>query len=108
MDLTAALAALETAARDADPAEVPDLVGKLERIKVIALARLATVPRPVKEPPLTARQAAERLNVGVDWIRDHGAEKGLEIRLSAGTVRYDPEAVERLRTSRGSLTDVLR
>ena len=92
----------DLAALLADPAAVPvehipALIGELEKMKAVLFARLADAARPVAaEPPITAKEAARRLGVGVDWVRDHGGEKGLEIRLSAGTVRYDPVAVARL------------
>ena len=103
LDLAALLA--DPAGVDTVPAEqVPALLAQVaaEQARLAALqgalaARLTQEVRHASEPPLTAQEAARRLNVGVDWIREHGAEKGIEIRLSAGTVRYDPDGVERLR-----------
>jgi hypothetical protein len=99
LDLAALLAnpALLT---DVPAGELPALVLRLAAIQSAVAARLVQEVKnsSMPEPPLTAQEAARRLNVGVDWVREHGAAKGIEIRLSAGTVRYDPDGVERLRT----------
>lgn len=60
-------------------------------------ARAARLDAENDEEPWTAQQVATYLNVGVDWVRDHGAELKLERRYSTGTVRYDPDAVRQLR-----------
>jgi len=103
----AALLADPARIADVPAAELPALVLRLAALQSAVAARLVQeVKHASPEPPLTAQEAARRLNVGVDWIREHGAAKGIEIRLSAGTVRYDPDGVERLRNA--SLTALLR
>jgi hypothetical protein len=51
------------------------------------------------EPLLTTTQAARRLNVSPDWLRDHGETLGLTAVLD-GMMRYDPAAIARLRRRR--------
>ena len=83
---------------DVPTTDLPALALKLAALQSAVATRLLQEATHVSpEPPLTAQEAARRLNVGVDWIREHGAAKGIEIRLSSGTVRYDPDGVERLR-----------
>ena len=58
------------------------------------------------EPPppaalIDAKEAARRLGVRPDYVRDHGAALEIEVRLD-GVVRYDPAQVEALRQRHGS------
>src|SRR5262245_26068706 len=111
------LAGLDLEALRADPARldelpVEDLPALLERCAVehgrvaaverLAHARLAR-ERPVltraTEGLLTSRQAARRLGVSPDYVRDHGEVLGLAVPLD-GVVRYDPAAIDRLRRNR--------
>lgn len=63
-----------------------------------ALRALLHEPPP---PPalLDAKEAARRLGVSVDYVRDHGAALGIEVWLD-GVARYDPLRVEALRLRR--------
>lgn len=45
-------------------------------------------------PLVSVKEVARQLGVGVDWVRDHGEDLGLTVRLSEGTVRGVPERVE--------------
>jgi hypothetical protein len=111
------LAGVDLEALRADPAsldELPieDLPALLERCavehsRVAAVERLAHA-RLARELPgltrateglLTARQAARRLGVSPDYVRDHGEALGLAIPLD-GVVRYDPAAIDRLHRRR--------
>lgn len=58
-------------------------------------------------PPalLEAKEAARRLGVSVDYVRDHGNALGIAVPLD-GLTRYDPEAVEALRRRRATATGV--
>ena len=51
------------------------------------------------EPLLTADEAARRLRVSADYVRDHGDALGLAVPLD-GVTRYDPAAVDALRRQR--------
>lgn len=91
-----ALAALESAARESDPAEVPALVGDLERVKAIAWARLA-VPATTNgagdDRLLTLHQAAVQLGVPEGWIKKR-PDLPFRVVLSEGTVRYSARGIE--------------
>jgi hypothetical protein len=50
-------------------------------------------------PLLLAKEAARRLGVSVDFVRTHGEELGLAVRVGDLT-RYDPIAVETVRSAR--------
>lgn len=59
-----------------DPAELPNLIGDLERWKAEAFARLMTPPADAQEDDdslLTAEQVAERLGgkTTARWVKDH-------------------------------------
>jgi hypothetical protein len=111
------LAVLDLEALRADPAcvdELPveDLPALLERCavehdRVAAVERLVHA-RLARELPgltrateglLTASQAARRLGVSPDYVRDHGEALGLTVPLD-GVVRYDPAAIDRVRRRR--------
>jgi hypothetical protein len=91
---------------------VEDLPVVLERC-VVERARVELVERLVhtrlrrelfaltraNEPLLTARQAARRIGMSADWVREHGESLGIAVHLD-GSVRYDPAAVAQLRRPR--------
>ena len=91
---------------------VEELPTVLERCAV-GHERLATVERLVHarlqrevltllrggEGLLTAKQAAKRLGVSPDYVRDHGEALDIAVPLD-GAVRYDPAAVDALRRQR--------
>jgi len=109
--------ALDVPALEADPALVDSLA--LEELPVVLERcaveheRLAVVERltharlrreladftRATEGLLTARQAARRLGVSADYLRDHGEALGIAIHLD-GVVRYDPVGVDALRRQR--------
>jgi len=77
-----------------------DRLGLLERA---ILNRLHTIlPSAVlaTAPLLTAREAAHRLGMSIDFIRDHGHRLGIAVPLGDGVTRYDPTALEELRQRR--------
>jgi hypothetical protein len=74
-------------------------VATLERLIHARLARELPGLVGATEGLLTARQAAQRLGVSPDYLRDHGAALGIAVALD-GMVRYDPAAIERLRDAR--------
>jgi hypothetical protein len=92
---------------------VEDLPALLERCavehgRVAAVERLAHA-RLARELPgltagaeglLTARQAARRLGVSADYVRQHGEELGIAVPLLGGMMRYDPAGVDRVRRRR--------
>jgi hypothetical protein len=88
-DITAALTSLENAAQEALPAEVPALLGELERVKGTLWARLMTTPtgRAGPDQLLTADEAATRLAVTKDWLRRR-PDLPFVVKLSDGVVRY--------------------
>jgi hypothetical protein len=71
----------------------------VERFTHARLRRELADFTPATEGLLTARQAARRLGMSVDWIRDHGEALGIAVPLD-GVMRYDPVAIDRLRRQR--------
>jgi hypothetical protein len=69
------------------------IVGEL-RQRVAAGVHPATAA-----PLLLAKEAARRLGVSVDFVRTHGEELGIAVRVGDLT-RYDPTAVETVRSAR--------
>jgi xanthine dehydrogenase molybdopterin-binding subunit B len=74
-------------------------VAAVERLAHGRLARELPDLTRATEGLLTARQAARRLGVSVDYLRDHGEALRLAVPLD-GVVRYDPVAIDRLRRQR--------
>jgi hypothetical protein len=77
-----------------------DRVAAVERLAVARLARLLPELTADTEGLLTAREAARRLGMSVDYIRGHGERLGIAVPLDDGTWRYDPRAVRRVATAR--------
>jgi len=76
--------------------------GRLAQLERLAYARLRTlVPAATAaaEGLLTAAQAAQRLGVSPDYVRDRGERLGIAVPLD-GVVRYDPAAILALRAAR--------
>ena len=74
-DLAAVLAALEAGVRDLDPADVPTLLGALERVRALVWMRhlVAGVPVPKEADAdglLTVPDAAARLRVPGQYVYD--------------------------------------
>jgi hypothetical protein len=65
------------------------------RTRLRELCVTLTEPAPLLRPG----EAAQRLNVSVDWLRDHGEALGLVVRMD-GLLRYDGAAIEALRQQR--------
>jgi hypothetical protein len=74
-------------------------VAVVERLAHARLARVLPGLTTGAEGLLTARQAARRLGVSVDYLRDHGEKLGIVVDLD-GMLRYDPAAIARLRRRR--------
>ena len=72
-DIAAPLAALERAARETSPADVPALLGDLERLKATLWARLFPQgnghAKSDREPPYTLTEAAGLLLKSPAWLR---------------------------------------
>ena len=70
--------ALETWVRSAPVEELPALAGDLERLKVLAYARLMQRPEAPNGHLLTPLQVAERLNVPESFVYEAARRKQLE------------------------------
>jgi predicted DNA-binding transcriptional regulator AlpA len=72
------------------------------------MALAAIVERtPLKDPLLTAEDAAARLNVSKDWVWDHSSRKAPYlpvIRIGDGTLRYRPSQIEEFVAERERLS----
>ena len=77
------------------PAEIPAVVGELERAKAILLARLTQQPveNHRSDDLLTADQVAERLQVDKRWVYAHKEKLGV-ISLSRKQLRFPISAVD--------------
>jgi len=75
-------------------------VAAVERLAIARLARLLPELTAGTEGLLTAREAAHRLGMSEDWVRDHGKEQGIAVPLVGKVERYDPRAVRRVATAR--------
>ncbi len=94
---------LERLVQRADRGEIPALLGALERVRVMAWMRLSapqvatrapTRPRPGKDRLLSAKEAAELLNVSERWTYDHADELGGQ-RLTPRCLRFSESALRR-------------
>ena len=92
----------------ADRADIPALLGELERVRVMAWMRLSapqvatqapTRPSSRKDRLLSAQQTSEFLGVSERWVYDHADELGGQ-RLSARCLRFSEKALRR-RMERG-------
>jgi len=63
-----------------------------------ALHALLNEPAP-PTPLIDAKEAARRLGVSIDYIRDHGSALDIEVWLD-GVARYDPARIEAVRLRR--------
>ncbi len=99
---------LERLVQHADSAEIPALLGDLERVRAMAWMRLnaphvatqaPTRPRSGKDRLLRPKEAAAILGVSERWTYDHADEIGGQ-RLSARCLRFSEKAVRR-RMERG-------
>lgn len=92
-----ALATLEAVVRDASLAELPAVIGRLEALRVAALARL-TPPQPQRpndgDRLLTIEETAQRLGVTVPWLRRRPTLPFV-VKLSDGVVRYSTRGLDR-------------
>ncbi len=95
---------LERLVQRARPADIPALLGDLERIRVMAWMRLSapdvatrapTRARSGKDRLLTAREAAAVLGVSARWIYDHADELPGTQRLSRRCLRFSENALRR-------------
>ena len=74
--VAAALEALEAAVRQADPEEVPHLVGALEKVKAVLWARLVTPTQEMGsngDRLLSIEETATRTGMSKDWLYRHKA-----------------------------------
>ena len=94
---------LERLVQRADRAEIPALLGDLERVWVMAWMRISapkvatrapTRPRPGKDRFLAAQEAADLLGVKPRWIYDHADELGGQ-RLTPRCLRFSEFALRR-------------
>ena len=78
-------------------------VATVERLAHARLARELPGLARATEGLLTTEQAARRLGVSPDYVRDHGQRLDIAVPLDprpGGIVRYDPAAILALRTAR--------
>ena len=95
---------LERLVQRARPADIPALLGDLERIRVMAWMRFSaplvatrapTRARSGKDRLLTAKKAAEMLGVSARWIYDHADELPGTQRLTPRCLRFSEAALKR-------------
>ena len=95
---------LERLVQRARPADIPALLGDLERIRVMAWLRLSapqvatrapTRARSGKDRLLTAREAAKMLGVTTRWVYDHADEIPGTQRLTPRCLRFSENALKR-------------
>src|SRR5215831_4835245 len=88
---------LEELLADLEPGEIPALVGTLERLKVVALARLLEgrpgadadgTPASVTDALLTVEEAAKRLSVSKDWLYRNAGRLPFTVRLGKKHLRF--------------------
>ena len=86
------------------PADVPALLGELERLRALAWTRLNVEARPAAAPRapaatadrlLAAREAAKILGVRERWVRDHADRLGGAVRLPGKQVRFSERKLRR-------------
>jgi predicted DNA-binding transcriptional regulator AlpA len=94
------LAELEAAALDVSPDDVPELVGRLEALKLRLVLRVQTpaaaaaAEKGDEDRLLDAEQAAALLGVKVSWIYDHSAEFS-PVRLPGRLLRFSESKLRR-------------
>lgn len=93
---------------DVHPSEIPALIGEAEALRARLWARLQAAaptppPRQTKARPetlLTVQQAAERLAVTTRWLYRNAGKLPFTRRLSAGTLRFSEQGLERWMAAR--------
>ena len=87
----------------ADRAQIPALLGELERVRAMAWMQLSAPqvatraparPRPGKDRLLSAKEAAELLAVSTRWVYDHADDLGGQ-RLTPRCLRFSESALRR-------------
>ncbi len=105
------IADLERLVQRAGLADIPALLGDLERIRVMAWTRLyaphvatraPTRARSGKDRLLTAKEAAEMLGVTIRWVYDHANELPGTQRLTPRCLRFSENALKRWLERRSS------
>ena len=92
--LAQAIQVLEEAVQSVPLAELPALTGDLERLKVLAFARLMQKPESDHEHLLTPAQVAARLNVAESFVYEAARQKKMKsVRLGKKYVRFTEAAV---------------
>ncbi len=94
---------LERLVQRADRAQIPALLGDLERVRVMAWMRLSapqvaahapTRPSSRKDRLLSAKEAAQVLGVSPRWVYDHADDLGGQ-RLTPRCLRFSESALRR-------------
>ena len=102
---------LERIVSSTSAADVPALLGDLERIRAMAWAKLhaphaatqaPSRAKPKKDRSLSPKEAAEMLGVNVRWVYDHASELPGMQRLSARCVRFSESDLRRYLEARRS------
>ena len=101
--LAAVLSELERLVEGVSPADIPALIGNLERLKALAWARLTTpkgsgqAPKEPRQPDhlLSAEEAANALGVKKRWLYDHAAKIPGCQRLSRRCLRFSERKLRR-------------
>src|SRR5262249_28718633 len=78
LNVQTALKVLEQTITTVCPAQFPELVGELERLKALVFARLLQQPGPEKGNLLDAQQVAVRLNIPVSYVYELARREALK------------------------------
>ena len=78
--------------------DVDEAMGQLRETQGILEALILEPPPP--PPLLDAIEVGRQLGLSDEWVRAHGRELDIEVYVSDGVYRYDPERVEALRQRR--------
>ena len=112
-DMRFAVAALEATIHGIVAAEVPTLIGEVERLKALLWMKLPSGSPPgTEEPPanntdqaadhlITAKEAAEILGVSVKWVyRNWRSKMPFGKKLGARTLRFPEGRVRKMARAR--------
>ena len=83
--------------------EVDEAIGQLRTTHGVLEALILEPPPP--PPLLDAIETGRRLGMSDEWVRQHGRALDIEVYVSDGVYRYDPDRVEALRQRRRPESD---
>jgi excisionase family DNA binding protein len=100
--LAQAIQVLEEGVQSVPLGEIPALTGDLERLKVLAFARLMQKPEPDHGHLLTPAQVAAQLNVAESFVYEAARSKQLKaVRVGKKYVRFTEAAVQAFQAKQG-------